>query len=105
MAEPLAGDKVAPCVECHTKNTAVERTFVQFYPTLLEVARSKGTLNAKVAHAEAPEEQIVDVVCKMSVNRKDAVKADYKGKTYYFCSEDCKGNFESAPETYLSAAK
>jgi len=44
VAEPLAGDKVAPCVECHTKNTAVERTFVQFYPTLLEVARQKGTL-------------------------------------------------------------
>ena len=34
----------APCVECHTKNTAVERTFVQFYPTLLEVARRKGTV-------------------------------------------------------------
>src|SRR4029077_9145213 len=43
-AEPLAGDRVASCVECHTKNTAVERTFVQFYPTLLEVARQKGTL-------------------------------------------------------------
>jgi len=43
-AEPLAGAAVAPCIECHTKNTAVERTFVQFYPTLLEVARRKGTL-------------------------------------------------------------
>lgn len=41
---PLAGDAVATCVDCHTKNTAVERTFVQFYPTLLEVARQKGTL-------------------------------------------------------------
>ena len=43
-AEPLSGERVAPCVECHTKNTAVEMTFVQFYPTLLEVARQKGTL-------------------------------------------------------------
>ena len=41
---PLAGQDVASCVECHTKNTAVERTFVQFYPTLLEVARAKGTV-------------------------------------------------------------
>jgi hypothetical protein len=41
-AQPLADD--ARCVECHTKNTAVERTFVQFYPTLLEVARQMGTL-------------------------------------------------------------
>lgn len=43
-AEPLSGQAVARCVECHTKNTAVERTFVQFYPTLLEVARQKGTV-------------------------------------------------------------
>jgi hypothetical protein len=43
-APPLAGQDVASCVECHTKQTAVERTFVQFYPTLLEVARAKGTL-------------------------------------------------------------
>ena len=45
-APPLAGQDVASCVECHTKNTAVERTFVQFYPTLLEVARAKGTVKA-----------------------------------------------------------
>ena len=44
QAEPLSGNAVRSCVECHTKNTAVERTFVQFYPTLLEVARQKGTL-------------------------------------------------------------
>jgi hypothetical protein len=44
-APPLAGKDVASCVECHTKSTAVERTFVQFYPTLLDVARAKGTLN------------------------------------------------------------
>ncbi|HZJ30996.1 MAG TPA: cytochrome P460 family protein [Vicinamibacterales bacterium] len=43
-AAPLAGQDVASCVECHSKNTAVERTFVQFYPTLLDVARAKGTL-------------------------------------------------------------
>lgn len=44
VAEPLSGEAVAPCVQCHTENTAVERTFVQFYPTLLEVARQKGTV-------------------------------------------------------------
>jgi hypothetical protein len=44
VATPLSGEAVARCVECHTKHTAVERTFVQFYPTLLEVARQKGTL-------------------------------------------------------------
>ena len=41
-AAPLPVD--AGCVECHTKNTAVERTFVQFYPTLLDVARKMKTV-------------------------------------------------------------
>jgi hypothetical protein len=33
------------CNTCHRQNAAVENTFVQFYPTLLEVATEKGTLN------------------------------------------------------------
>ena len=45
VVKPLAGEAVAPCVECHSDHGAVERTFVQFYPHLLEVARAKGTLN------------------------------------------------------------
>jgi hypothetical protein len=44
VAEPLAGETVRECIECHTEHTAVERTFVQFYPTLHEVARRMGTL-------------------------------------------------------------
>jgi hypothetical protein len=44
VAPALSGDKVTGCVECHTKHTAVERTFVQFYPTLLDVARQRGTV-------------------------------------------------------------
>jgi hypothetical protein len=43
---PLAGDTVKRCIDCHTQHTAVERTFVQFYPTLLEVAKQRGTVKA-----------------------------------------------------------
>ena len=43
-AAPLAGDVVARCIDCHTRHTAVERTFVQFYPTLLDVAKRMGTV-------------------------------------------------------------
>ena len=32
------------CIDCHTAHTAVERTFVQFYPTLFEVAKKMGTV-------------------------------------------------------------
>jgi hypothetical protein len=37
--------RTASCYECHGKNTAVENTFVQFYPQLYEIAERKGTLN------------------------------------------------------------
>ena len=37
--------EAAGCNACHGKNAAVEHTFVQFYPTLLDIARTKGTLN------------------------------------------------------------
>jgi hypothetical protein len=32
------------CQACHAKNGAVDQTFVQFYPTLIPVAKAKGTL-------------------------------------------------------------
>ncbi len=37
---------VADCYSCHSQHAAVDTTFVQFYPTLLPIARSKGTLSA-----------------------------------------------------------
>ncbi len=35
------------CQACHSQHGAVENTFVQFYPTLFEVAKKKGTLKEK----------------------------------------------------------
>jgi hypothetical protein len=32
------------CQQCHSKNAAVDDTFVQFYPTLLPIAKARGTL-------------------------------------------------------------
>ena len=37
------------CYACHTDNGAVDNTFVQFYPTLLEVATKMGTVKAATA--------------------------------------------------------
>jgi hypothetical protein len=41
-AAPLP--RTAECYSCHRTHGAVEWTFTQFYPELLEVARQKGTL-------------------------------------------------------------
>jgi len=36
----------AACYSCHAAQGAADTTFVQFYPTLLPIANSKGTLSA-----------------------------------------------------------
>jgi hypothetical protein len=41
-AKPLGAKST--CQTCHSHNGAVDTTFVQFYPTLAPVAKSKGTL-------------------------------------------------------------
>jgi hypothetical protein len=40
-AKPLPA--TSKCQECHARHGAVDETFVQFYPTLLPVARARGT--------------------------------------------------------------
>ena len=45
----------APCYSCHAEHGAVDSTFVQFYPTLLPVARDKHTLSAAFLKEEAQE--------------------------------------------------
>ncbi|HZQ93718.1 MAG TPA: cytochrome P460 family protein [Candidatus Sulfotelmatobacter sp.] len=36
----------ANCYSCHAEHGAVDTTFVQFYPTLLPIAKTRGTLSA-----------------------------------------------------------
>lgn len=44
----------ASCYSCHAQHGAVDTTFVQFYPTLLPIARAKGTLSAGYQKEAAP---------------------------------------------------
>ena len=41
------------CYSCHAQHTAVDTTFVQFYPTLIEIAKKKGTLSPAYVKEEA----------------------------------------------------
>lgn len=41
------------CYSCHSQHGAVDTTFVQFYPTLLEIAKKKGTLSAAYVKEES----------------------------------------------------
>lgn len=51
-AAPLP--QTASCYGCHRDNTAVEHTFVQFYPTLMDVARRHGTVKTTYRDSPAP---------------------------------------------------
>jgi hypothetical protein len=44
-SEAPAGEK-SSCYSCHEPNGAVDTTFVQFYPSLIPVAKQKGTLKS-----------------------------------------------------------
>ena len=47
----------ATCYTCHAEHAAVDRTFVQFYPTLLPIAKAKGTLSAAYQKESLAAEQ------------------------------------------------
>ncbi|MDP8959186.1 MAG: YHS domain-containing protein [Actinomycetota bacterium] len=42
-----------------------------------------------------------DPVCGMTVEESEAVATvEHEGRTYYFCSEDCREEFEANPDLY-----
>ena len=55
--------------------------------------------------AVAPAE-VLDPVCGMTISPDDAVgHVDYKGQTYYFCSQSCIEQFRATPEAFLGDRK
>ena len=50
--------------------------------------------------------KIVDPVCQIELDEKpEDLACDYEDKTYYFCSEDCKNEFEDDPEKFIRPSK
>src|SRR5579871_3222877 len=45
------------CYTCHAQHAAVDTTFVQFYPTLLPIAQTKGTLSASYQKKNIAEQK------------------------------------------------
>lgn len=42
----------------------------------------------------------IDVICGMKVKEDTDIKSEFKGKTYYFCSNHCKAEFDKNPLKY-----
>lgn len=46
-----------------------------------------------------------DPVCNMEVDQQNAAgRSEYQGRTYYFCSQDCKSKFDQNPQQYTKQA-
>ena len=56
---------------------------------------------AAFAGQQTEPEKVKDPVCGMKIDpAKASGKSEHKGKTYYFCSEDCKKKFDKEPAKY-----
>jgi Cu+-exporting ATPase len=70
--------------------------------TALLQAQKQGSAAQK---QEQGAKTMVDPVCGMTVDpAKAANKSEYKGTTYYFCSDHCKRTFDANPDEVLKKA-
>ena len=45
--------------------------------------------------------EVKDPVCGMTIQESDAVaRVEHEGTAYFFCSDDCKEEFEGDPDAY-----
>ena len=51
-------------------------------------------------HVKPKSNKHIDPVCGMEASA-DLFKADYKDKSYYFCSDHCEQEFKKDPEAYI----
>lgn len=72
------------------------------YLATLAAPGSGATSTALVGHADAAPARVTDPVCKMTVAASpENTPLEHGGTSYYFCSEYCRDQFQSAPQAYL----
>ncbi len=53
----------------------------------------------------APDTEVLDPVCGMTITPESAVgHVEHRGKTYYFCNESCLERFRAEPEAFVGEA-
>ena len=63
-------------------------------------------LQLQVVEQYQEENMVVDPVCGMRINWADAATtAEYEGKTYFFCVEECRLKFLSDPVRYAAGLR
>ena len=51
--------------------------------------------------AQATTDVLKDPVCGMTVTEESKYHEEFKGKTYFFCSDKCQSKFHSSPVQYI----
>lgn len=54
--------------------------------------------------AGAAKQAVKDPVCGMDVDPGSALRHEYAGKTYHFCSEHCRAKFHAEPGKYAQSS-
>jgi RND family efflux transporter MFP subunit len=65
-------------------------------------SRMQAAAASPEAGPQATQSKMHDPVCGMEVDPAKAVHSEYGGKTYYFCSQNCKRDFDANPAKYLA---
>ncbi len=65
--------KTATCYSCHEQNAAVDTTFVQFYPTLADIAKAKGTFAMSSAETTSKRYALDGVVKSIDIKQHSLV--------------------------------
>ncbi len=67
----------------------------------MERMGSKNTPGDREQLRWVPPETDVDPVCGKTVHTQGAKSAVHDGTVYYFCSRECREQFEAAPHLYV----
>jgi P-type Cu+ transporter len=65
---------------------------------------SEGT-HRKQNSQQQEEGMTTDPVCEMTIDERESeFQTQFAGKKYFFCSEECRKEFEDRPDEYLEIA-
>jgi protein SCO1 len=83
--------------------TATMPSYAWLSPAELEALTDWLLARIGTQPAAAPRTVEKDVICGMTVSAGPGVpKSEHQGRTYWFCSEECKHTFDAAPQKHAS---
>ncbi len=94
------GPSLATSVTVPMALPETHRTCARCVQAKLNLGFERGQ-GARDHYSKGDAMKVEDPVCRMKfVMDRAAAKVEYEGKTYYFCSEGCRAEFEADPEEY-----